>query len=71
MISVAPHAGWINDDDLGSLKQVTVAIFDVILINALYTEANVPTGLAPTIASFTSNALGSISKGTSVTLNWS
>jgi hypothetical protein len=69
-ISGAPNAGW-NNDDLGSLKQVTASDFDVILINPLYTEANVPAGPAPTIANFTSNALGSISKGTSVTLSWS
>ena len=69
-ISGAPNNGWDNSD-LGALKTVTAANFDVILIDPLYTSGTVPSGSAPTIGSFTSSAAGTVFAGAAVTLNWS
>lgn len=69
-ISGEPNSGW-NNTDLSSLKKVTAADFDVILISPLYTSADVPVGPAPTIGSFTSSAVGTVFKGAQVTLSWS
>jgi hypothetical protein len=68
-ISGAPNSSW-NNSDLGNLKSITAANFDVVQMGAIYTPANVPTGPAPTILSFTANPI-SISKGQTVTLGWS
>jgi hypothetical protein len=67
-ISGAPDARW-NNDDLHSLDGVTNDDFDVVEMNPVYTAPNVPTGAAPTIASFTASSQ-SISAGTPVTLGW-
>jgi hypothetical protein len=55
---------------LNLLKGVTASDFDVVLMDYLYTPANVPTGPGPTIASFTASAQ-TVSAGTPVTLSWS
>ena len=68
-ITGAPDNRW-NNDDLSKLKTLTAADFDVVQMGSVYTPSNVPTGPAPTISSFTATSK-SISKGESVTLNWS
>lgn len=67
-ISGAPDDRW-NNDDLHLLGNVTAGDFDVVQMNPIYTSANVPTGAAPAIASFTASAQ-SVSAGTPVTLSW-
>ncbi len=68
-ITGAPDSRW-NNDDLSKLKTLTAADFDVVQMGAVYTPSNVPTGPAPTISSFTATSK-SITKGETVTLNWS
>ena len=63
-----PDNRWSNND-LGTLKQVPASAFEVLLIDPLYTPANVPTGTAPVISSFTANP-AIISAGQLVTLSW-
>jgi IPT/TIG domain len=67
-ISGDPDSRWDNDD-LHNLDSVTASDFDVIEMNPLYTQGNVPTGDAPVISSFTTSSQ-SVSAGTQVTLNW-
>ena len=67
-ISGVPDDRW-NNSDLHNLGSVTAADFDVLQISPLYTSANVPTGNAPQIASFTASS-DSVSAGTPVTLSW-
>ncbi len=68
-ISGAPDDRW-NNDDLHNLDQITAADFDVIEMNPIYTQSNLPTGAAPAVASFTASA-NTVSAGTQVTLTWS
>ena len=68
-ITGIPDAHW-NNNDLGALKSITASSFDVVLMNPIYTPANVPTGPSPTIASFTANPT-TVSAGQPVTLSWS
>ncbi|SPE44713.1 conserved hypothetical protein [Candidatus Sulfotelmatobacter sp. SbA7] len=68
-ISGAPDNRWSNDD-LHNLGQVPASAFEVVEMNPVYTQANVPQGAAPTISSFTTSA-PSVSAGTGVTLSWS
>ncbi|HTT61763.1 MAG TPA: hypothetical protein VMG35_07975 [Bryobacteraceae bacterium] len=68
-ISGMPDKHW-NNDDLSALKSITASNFDVILMNPVYTPANVPTGPRPAIASFTANPM-TASAGQPVTLSWS
>jgi hypothetical protein len=56
--------------DLESLKTVPASAFEVVQMSPVYTNANYPTGSAPTISSFTASA-GHVSSGGSVTLSWS
>jgi hypothetical protein len=67
-ISGDPDSRWDNDD-LHNLGGVTASDFDVIEMNPIYTQANVPTGGGPVISSFTASSQ-SVSAGTQVTLNW-
>jgi hypothetical protein len=67
-LSGDPDNRWDNDD-LGTLKTVPASAFDVLQISPLYTQANLPTGKAPVIASFTANP-STVSKGQPVTLSW-
>ena len=67
-VSGDPDSRWDNDD-LHNLGGVTASDFDVIEMNPIYTQANVPTGAAPVISSFTASSQ-SVSPGTQVTLNW-
>jgi len=67
-ISGAPDDRWDNDD-LHNLGQITAADFEVVQMNPIYTQSNLPTGAAPAIASFTAS-LGTVSAGTNVTLSW-
>ena len=55
--------------DLDSLKSVPASAFEVVQINPVYTNANIPTGSAPTISSFTASPTH-VSSGGSVTLSW-
>jgi len=67
-ITGAPNDGWDNND-LDSLKTVPASAFEVLLIDPLYTQNNIPTGPKPTIASFTANPQ-TVSAGQPVTLSW-
>jgi len=55
--------------DLESLKTVPASAFEVVQMNPVYTNANYPTGAAPTISSFTASATH-VTSGGSVTLSW-
>ena len=68
-ISGAPDDRWDNDD-LHNLDQVTAADFEVVQMNPIYTQSNLPTGSAPAIASFTASS-ATVSAGANVTLSWS
>ncbi len=68
-VSGAPDDRWDNND-LGELKQVPGSAFEVVLMNPIYTESNIPQGPSPTIASFTVNPQ-TVSPGSSVTFAWS
>jgi hypothetical protein len=68
-ISGVPDDRWDNDD-LGALKQVPASAFEVVLMNPIYTQASIPQGPNPTIASFTANP-PTVAPGSSVTLSWS
>jgi len=67
-ISGAPDNRW-NDDDLGQLKTITASNFDVVAMDQVYTDANMPSGPPPTIGSFTADHL-SVGRGKPVTLSW-
>jgi len=67
-ISGDPDNRWDNND-LGALKQVPASAFEVVLMNPVYTAANVPQGPSPTITSFTANPQ-TVSPGEPVTLSW-
>ena len=67
-ITGAPDPRW-NNSDLHLLGQVTASDFEVVQMDAIYTESNVPTGAAPIISSFTANPT-SVSAGQVVTLSW-
>jgi hypothetical protein len=67
-ISGAPDDRWDNDD-LHNLDQVTAADFEVVTMNPIYTQANLPTGAAPAISSFTASPT-TVSAGAQVTLQW-
>jgi hypothetical protein len=68
-ISGAPDDRWDNNDlhNLGTLK---ASDFEVVQMNPVYTQSNVPTGSAPAIASFTATPAVA-SSGQTVTLSWS
>jgi hypothetical protein len=55
--------------DLDSLKTVPASAFEVVQMSPVYTNANYPTGSAPTISSFTASP-AHVSSGGSVTLSW-
>jgi hypothetical protein len=67
-ISGAPDDRWDNDD-LHNLGQLTASDFEVVAMNPIYTQANLPNGAAPGIAGFSASA-SSVSAGASVTLQW-
>lgn len=67
-ISGAPDNRWDNND-LAQLKTVAASNFEVVSTGTVYTRANVPSGAAPTIQSFTANPI-SVAKGQPVTLSW-
>jgi hypothetical protein len=68
-LSGEPDNRWSNND-LNSLKAVPASAFEVVLMNPIYTPANLPTGSNPVINSFTANPM-IVTAGTPVTLNWS
>jgi len=67
-ISGAPDERW-NNDDLHNLDQVTASDFEVVQMNPIYAQPNLPTGAAPVISSFTATA-NNVIAGTEVTLSW-
>lgn len=67
-VTGAPDDRW-NNDDLSKLKQVPVSAFEVVQSGTVYTSANVPTGSAPNITSFTADHT-TVAAGTAVTLSW-
>jgi hypothetical protein len=67
-ISGVPDDRW-NNSDLHNLGGVTASDFEVVEMNAIYTAANIPTGSAPAIASFTASSQ-SVTAGAPVILNW-
>src|SRR5215475_4864864 len=50
-ISGTPDNNW-NNTDLNRLKTITASNFDVVNMGTVYSDAKVPTGPVPTIASF-------------------
>ncbi len=68
-IGGAPDNRWDNND-LHNLATLTASDFEVITLGTVYTSANVPTGAAPTISSFTASTANPVSAGTAVTLSW-
>jgi hypothetical protein len=64
----APDDRW-NNDDLSSLKQVPASAFEVVQMPTVYTSANLPSGPAPAIKSFTADQT-TVTAGTAVTLTW-
>ena len=68
-ISGAPDDRW-NNSELDQLKTLTASDFEVVLMGAVYTPDNVPTGPAPVVSSFTANP-PTIMAGESSTLSWS
>jgi hypothetical protein len=67
-IGGAPDSRWDNND-LHNLGSVTASDFEVVQMSTVYTAANVPTGAAPHITSFTASS-NSVASGTQVTLSW-
>jgi hypothetical protein len=67
-ISGAPDDRW-NNSNLNLLKTITAANFEVVALGTIYTPANVPTGSAPTISSFTTST-PTVFKGNVATLSW-
>jgi hypothetical protein len=67
-ISGAPDDRWDNSD-LHQLSNVTANDFEVVSMNPIYTAANLPQGMAPTISSFAANP-SMATAGTQVTLSW-
>ena len=67
-ISGAPDHRWDNDD-LGNLRTITASDFEVVLIDPVYSNFDVPTGPPPVINSFTANHKA-ISAGQAVRLSW-
>jgi hypothetical protein len=66
-----PDARW-NDDDLNNLKNISGSNFEVVQMSPAYPgwDANTaPTGVAPTINSFSASA-STVTSGTAVTLTW-
>ncbi|PYX34728.1 MAG: hypothetical protein DMG80_01060 [Acidobacteria bacterium] len=68
-VSGMPDDRW-NNDDLNALKRVPASAFEVVLMDPVYTQANVPQGPNPMIASFTANPQ-TVAKGMPVILSWS
>jgi hypothetical protein len=68
-ISGVPDDRWSNDD-LHNLTSLTASDFEVVTLGTVYTSANVPTGSAPTVSSFTASTSNPVSAGTAVTLSW-
>ncbi|HYL60168.1 MAG TPA: hypothetical protein VEU51_14960 [Candidatus Acidoferrales bacterium] len=68
-ISGAPDSRWDNND-LSNLKTITASDFDVVAMDAVYTNSNVPSGPAPTIGSLSANP-GTVASGAAATLSWS
>jgi hypothetical protein len=66
-VTGASDSRW--GSDLDSLKTVPSSEFEVVQMNPVYTSANLPSGSAPTIASFTASAVH-VSSGDGVTLSW-
>jgi hypothetical protein len=67
--SGTPDSQW-NNGDLNNLGNVTAGNFEVVLMNPIYTSANIPQGPPPAINSFTASATA-VSAGGQVTLSWS
>jgi hypothetical protein len=67
-ISGAPDDRWDNDD-LHNLTTLTASDFEVVDMNPVYTQTNLPQGSAPVISSFTASQ-STVSAGTQVTLSW-
>lgn len=67
-LSGDPDDRW-NNDDLHNLGQVPASAFEVVKMDPIYTQNNVPQGPAPNIASFTASSM-KVGSGTQVTLSW-
>ncbi|MGA8538314.1 MAG: hypothetical protein WB566_02390 [Terriglobales bacterium] len=67
-VTGASDSRW--GSDLDSLKTVPAAAFEVVQMNPVYTNANIPAGAAPVIGSFTATPTHD-SAGGSITLAWS
>ncbi len=68
-ISGVPDDRW-NNTNLNLLKNITAANFEVVQLGMVYTDANVPAGPSPSIASFSASP-ATVPAGSPVTLSWS
>jgi hypothetical protein len=66
-VTGASDSRW--GSDLDSLKTVPASAFEVVQMNPVYTNADYPTGAAPTVSTFAASATH-VSSGGSVTLSW-
>jgi len=67
-ISGAPDSRWSNSD-LGNLKTITAADFDVVAMDPVYTNSDVPSGASPTISGFTASPTR-VASGKAARLSW-
>ncbi len=67
-ISGVSDSRW-NDDDLHELANIKASDFEVLTMNPIYTESNVPSGTPPQIGSFSASSM-TIHAGQSTTLSW-
>jgi hypothetical protein len=68
-ISGAPDSRWDNDD-LSQLRKIRTSDFDVVRMDEIYRDGNLPSGPPPAIDSFMAEA-ESVTAGDPVTLVWS
>jgi hypothetical protein len=68
-ISGAPDDRWSNDD-LHLLGNLSASDFEVVEMNPVYTQSNLPHGAAPSITGFSASP-ATIAAGAQTTLSWS
>jgi hypothetical protein len=68
-LSGTSDSRWDNSD-LHNLSQVSASAFEVVQMNPVYTQSNLPQGALPTISSFAATP-NPVSAGANATLSWS
>ena len=69
-ISGAPDDRW-DDNDLHKLSTLHASDFEVLRMDTIYTQSNLPQGSSPIISTFTASTANPVPPGTPVTLTWS